>query len=322
MRFHENEEVRCIDTFSHHSILGKNSERLFDARFTPLQRMLGDPVVKGVYAKFMSVFNLRDNQGAPEGTNSFAKNLVRIAFTANLPFASQMNCEDLLVSMRNNHVSHSMLVNLEPFSTFEESLKAIDRYPRQFFAIAHFAPTDDLDAFAKQANSAFDHGAKGIYVHPILDERDPSCELYHRIAEVCAAHDLPMICRTGLTHYSERHDAELALAPKYESLIKAHPKTSFVLSHSNLAQYRDAIAMAKTSENIWLDTAWQNVQSISEMIQEIGAERILFASDWPILGDQQAVQRRILEKLNLDAQQLEAITFMNANRLYRLDLFK
>ena len=175
-------------------------------------------------------------------------------------------------------------------------------------------------AFEERFQEAVRAGSKGLAIHPILEQQAVSSVHYDRCASLCGEAGIPLICRTGVTYYSDVYDAQAADVRNFEKLIQAHPKTRFVLSHSNLADYEPAIAIAKRFPNTILDTAWQTAASLKKIIDSIGAERVLFASDWPVLGDQQRTQRRILSKLKLKPGELERISWKNATDLYRISL--
>ena len=53
-------------------------------------------------------------------------------------------------------------------------------------------------------------------------------------------------------------------------------------------------------------------------MQAIGFDRVVLGSDWPVLGDQQAVQLNLLKALKLSAQNSEKLSILNAERIYNL----
>jgi len=64
--------------------------------------------------------------------------------------------------------------------------------------------------------------------------------------------------------------------------VKRFPDLTFVLCHIGLADKEDTIALARQCDNIILETSGQPVQGIREAAAAIGADRIIFGSDWPL----------------------------------------
>lgn len=57
----------------------------------------------------------------------------------------------------------------------------------------------------------------------------------------------------------------------------------------NLHEPERAIGLAERFSNVLLDTSWQPGEVIAEACRRVGAAKILFASDWPLLGDNHRV---------------------------------
>lgn len=80
----------------------------------------------------------------------------------------------------------------------------------------------------------------------------------------------------------------------------------------------EAIRMAKKNPNIYLDTSsipYPHI--IAKAIHELGAERIVFATDNPA-GDPVSDLQKILN-LNLDKQTQEQILWKNSAKILKLD---
>ena len=101
-------------------------------------------------------------------------------------------------------------------------------------------------------------------------------------------------------------------------MVAANKDIQFIFTHSNLANYEIAIQMCEVFENVMLDSAWQSPESVGAMIKTLGSDRVMFASDWPMMGDQQKVQIRIFNKLKLNTESTEKVFFKNAQRIFKL----
>jgi predicted TIM-barrel fold metal-dependent hydrolase len=85
-----------------------------------------------------------------------------------------------------------------------------------------------------------------------------------------------------------------------------------------------ALDIAVEFRNVWVDTAWQPAEIIAEAARVIGPERVLFASDWPFLGNNIAVGlQRIRDCVDaglLRENEAELILGRNAAGLLKLEV--
>lgn len=315
--------MKWIDSYAHVKTFSPvraevTTSPLLDLALDATMRALHQPSVRKLYGRYMDLLNQRDNLGMSSRLTAVSKAVSRISLATNLPFSGAMDELDLLESMGKNSIDHCILVNLEPYGSADEILDIARREPSAFTAVVHLkkaAPS----SFLKRAESAVEKGARGLAIHPILEGLSPTSDHYQECARFGAEKGVPLVCRTGVTFYSEGYDAKAGEIENYETLVRGHPRTVFVMTHSNLAEYEKAIGFARRHENVFLDTAWQTAGSMRKILKAVGASRVLFASDWPVLGDQQRVQKRILSRLKLSAKDLEKVAGGNARDLYRIN---
>jgi predicted TIM-barrel fold metal-dependent hydrolase len=56
--------------------------------------------------------------------------------------------------------------------------------------------------------------------------------------------------------------------------------------------YHDPLAaldLAEEHANVRVDTSWQPTEIIGEAVRRLGAEKVLFGTDWPLMGQNIAV---------------------------------
>jgi predicted TIM-barrel fold metal-dependent hydrolase len=58
----------------------------------------------------------------------------------------------------------------------------------------------------------------------------------------------------------------------------------FILAHLNFHEPEVAMALAEEHDNVSVGTSWQPSEAIGEAVRRLGAERVFFGSDWPIVG--------------------------------------
>jgi predicted TIM-barrel fold metal-dependent hydrolase len=63
--------------------------------------------------------------------------------------------------------------------------------------------------------------------------------------------------------------------------VAAHPGVRFILGHAGARDVSDAIPFARKHQNVWLGIHGQGVSVLRKLIDRVGADRLLFGSDWP-----------------------------------------
>ena len=174
----------------------------------------------------------------------------------------------------------------------------------------------------------------GIHIHPGYVRE--SCEAVETAAQAgirLIGELVPYL--HGWEDYSSRALAEiLEAAEKYgmvvsahpmnmkqmEQMVEEHPNTTFVFAHpgepERVAAY---LAMMRRQENVCLDlsgTGLFRYGLVHYLVNQIGAERIVFGSDYPICGVQMYVAGVLAEKIS--DREKEAILGGNAKRILQI----
>ncbi len=203
----------------------------------------------------------------------------------------------------------------------------IRQHPDRLVAYASFNATGGRRALDELAR-AFDAGIAGIgelnppaqgysYEDPYLD----------KALEFAAQHGKPVnfhVTDPQIGDYPGK------IETPFQSLRKLalhHSKTTFVFAH--LAGMME-LPTLKALENVYLDTAavplLYSDGIYQDAIDQIGAERILFGTDYPLrtFPKQQkapdfATHLNALQACGLDPQDLESLLYKNARKLHFLD---
>jgi predicted TIM-barrel fold metal-dependent hydrolase len=119
-------------------------------------------------------------------------------------------------------------------------------------------------------------------------------------------------------------DPQQGSAERFSKWYENYPKTRFILAHMNFHDPGLSFDLCEEFENLSVDTSWQPTEVIGEAVRRVGAERVLFGSDWPLIGNNMSVGRqRIQECIDiglLNQQQARLILGENANQLLGLTL--
>ena len=144
-------------------------------------------------------------------------------------------------------------------------------------------------------------GLQGIKLHPNFQGYcvdDPALASVWRCAE---ERGIPVLVHTW--------DRDPNCRPSFFApLAEAHPTVPFILGHSGGTPtgVREAVAVAREHPNIYLDICGSLLTSneLEWMVAEVGAERVLFATDVPWLDPRFELGRLAYARLSVEEQRL------------------
>lgn len=211
--------------------------------------------------------------------------IVGLAPLPNLLFESTVR--DLLEEMEINEVDRALLVADPDWSPNDFVLNASQADSRLMAAVG--VPPGD-PAAVRLLEQLSERGARALRINPTTDHEEPDSPRYRTLIGAAAELGLPVILHTGTAHPHLFLKAQASSdAGRFSAWFADFPKARFVLAHMNGHQPEAAIDLALEHPNVYVDTSWQPAEVIGEAVRRMGAERILFATDWPILGDNLAV---------------------------------
>ena len=112
-------------------------------------------------------------------------------------------------------------------------------------------------------------------------------------------------------------DADL---PMMEKLAREHKDISFVFAHpGDLPRVKAHVEVMRRCENVYLDlsgTGLFRYGMLKHLVDSVGAERILFGTDYPICNPEMYVHAVLFEKIS--DRERELIFAGNAKRLLKL----
>jgi predicted TIM-barrel fold metal-dependent hydrolase len=227
---------------------------------------------------------------------------------------------DLKSIMDETQVNYSVVIAHPPVASNEFVLEACANEPRLF-------PVVNVPSGTAKPGEALKHyvaqGARALKIHPAADGEGVDSHRYAALLSTAAELKIPVIIHTGCLQshlfYKDPHQGE---AQKFAPWFKEYPQVKFILAHMNFHEPNIALDLAEKYENVYVDTSWQPTETIGEAVRRLGSERILFATDWPFVGNNQRVGiARIYECVEMgmmNTQDAENILGKNAARL--LDL--
>lgn len=226
---------------------------------------------------------------------------------------SMASRENLLGNMDRNGIDVSVLLPIAPFSTSEDYLEKVKDEPRMLtFASAHPLQGD----WAGRLHAAMENGCRGLKIHPILQELEPSSEFYFNLLEEYGKYGRPVLTHSGpFNYYIPRSPYSLyGSVSRFVPLISSFPHIPFILGHMGIHESGDAIQVASQYENVYLETSFQSLRSVREAVKTVGKERVLFGSDWPE-ADQGTSLKIARKAAGSDRDLMERILGKNAESL-------
>lgn len=249
---------------------------------------------------------------------AFRRAVDEIAALAPLPnLVLESTPRDLESAMEASAVDRAILVAHPPFSSNDFVMDAIAANPKLIAAVNIPASVENP---AELLSEYLERGASLLKIHPASDGKGADHEGYHAMLKVADDRGLPVIIHTGCFHsrlYFK--DAALGEAPIFAPWFSSYPHVKFVLAHMNFHDPMLAIDLVEEHPNVWVDTSWQPSETIGEAVRRVGSERILFGSDWPIVGNNIQVSlariRECHEDGSISREDLERILGLNAEKL-------
>jgi uncharacterized protein len=197
----------------------------------------------------------------------------------------------------------------------ERWLEAIERSPDRdrFVPFASIHP--HWSGWREQLRDASSRGVRGIKVHPEFQRLFPDEPAMMEVYEECDRLGLVVLFHAGRSGIEPEFMRKYALLRRYEPAIEAFPRVQFVLGHAGARDVADAMRLAASHQNVWLEITGQGVTQLDAILAANGSDRIVFGSDWPFYPLAATLAKVLLvTERRRDAR--PAILRENADRLF------
>lgn len=203
-------------------------------------------------------------------------------------------------ALDENHIDYAVSLPVMPNSSFEEALAASKLEPRLLpFTSADFRlPIPEMKAKLKRD---IIRGAKGLKLHPILQNVPLTDERTYAAVEVFGEMGLPITSHCGINDYYKPGSKYQPLAPKEYgelhymlALIERYPDYILIPAHAggDCGWEYEELAQAVHRhgwKNVYTDTSFKNAKVMRELAGLFGEDKLLFATDYPFDGITQSV---------------------------------
>ncbi|MDP6346942.1 MAG: amidohydrolase family protein [Dehalococcoidia bacterium] len=231
-----------------------------------------------------------------------------------------------------HEIQHRLLARLERRNQWTCAMA--QEHPN-FYATITLDPIMSPDAMRQEIrDKVTSHDARAIKLHPPIGRFFPNHQSLWPIYETAQTLDVPIVFHVGAHPHPDNPElpVEYSKPEHFEDVATAFPKLRLVLAHMGVGPaewyphlfqpyYNAALALARRHPHLCFDVSaavgaeWPQDKLLA-MIRQIGAERVLFGSDFPWWDP--GVAQRGLEQLGLSAEEKRFILYENAQRMFEL----
>jgi predicted TIM-barrel fold metal-dependent hydrolase len=170
---------------------------------------------------------------------------------------------------------------------------------------------------------AENHGARGIKLHPVLQQLDLGDLGLAPLFEACRQLDLTVLTHSG----PSRGGPQYAEPDAIRSLLSSQPDLRVIVAHMGGAAWRQLPGLARDFPGAYFDLCeiieWLGAANAPDpaafvdLIREVGVERVLLGSDFPWYDIDHSAQL-VMELPGLSMAERESILGLNAIRFLGL----
>lgn len=242
---------------------------------------------------------------------------------------------DVLANMERAGVDRTITANFAPPRIIHENnlwtIETASSSDKRLIPLVSFHP-----AMKGGIRSLLEHyvrlGAKGIKLHPMAQGFSPHDGKLAELYRGCNEASLPVVFHCGRVANARLN--EYSDLKMIRPLIEKHPSVPFILTHMADGNAGDVVETARNYGNVSFDTSivitgyppimetnnasWLDDDEVAGIIGSIGAERVVFGSDYPWGSPSHDIAR--IMALKLDEDQKRLIFSGNAARLFKLEI--
>ncbi|MBI1977366.1 MAG: amidohydrolase family protein [Candidatus Omnitrophica bacterium] len=189
---------------------------------------------------------------------------------------ARQTLSDMLNVMRRFGVAKSVIFPIDEaspgpaYARMNRKIARVIERERSLIGCARLNPNEKKASF-EEIDHAVRLGFRAVKLHPRSDRFN--AHLAKPLFEAIDQKRLAVVLHTG--HEPNCHPSE------WHHIFKAYPRTFFVLAHSGKDLFREAIEIAKELKNVYLDTSTLSYYRTGQILREVGAHKVVFASDIP-----------------------------------------
>lgn len=188
---------------------------------------------------------------------------------------------------------------------------ACKAHPGRIFGVASIPTHVGRKVYMEEARRCVeDLGFIGFKFHPYHHGGPPLSAKGILALDAAREFRLPLMIHTG-------PGAPWALPSMMIPAARKYPDVTLIAAHSGMEIYaEDALIAATECENIILETSWTSPGKVMLFIRQLGADRVVMASDLP---SNVPIQKAIFDSLDLTKSERDTTLWHLPIKLFRLE---
>ncbi|HEX2173519.1 MAG TPA: amidohydrolase family protein, partial [Dehalococcoidia bacterium] len=164
-------------------------------------------------------------------------------------------------------------------------------------------------------------GAKGIKLHPVVQQFHIDDERLRPIYETAQRLEMPIIFHGG--YFIAGQGGEYARPRRLARIAEQYPRLTSVLAHCGVGFFEESIELAEQYPNVYFDCcaiiipdsplARLDDDELVNLLRRLGTDRVFYGSDWPFYDPRADLER--LRGLALTDDEKRRIFSQNARRV-------
>lgn len=238
-----------------------------------------------------------------------------------LPFtlptlAVNSTADDLLSEIKTHSLAYVVTAAHPPAISnefiFEQSQKNTQFIP----CLSYTESEKDADYFEipKLAQPQF-----LLKLYPMAEDFNLNSSHLEAILELWNKNSWPMLVHTGALYSSFFKKPTAGQIENLTQMVKKYKNIKFILLHMNIFKPYEAIEFCQKFENTFVTISWQSEELITIANKKLGSEKLLFSSDWPLLGNNIELRKNMIltlfEKNYISVSDCENIFYNNARNI-------
>jgi len=221
--------------------------------------------------------------------------------------------EELMGALDQNHVDIALVLPFpgsnEP-AIHDRIAGLAEKHRKRIYGVVSLDPHIDEDKYYQEVERCVkDLKFVGLKVHPLGHACVLASKDADKIFQAAQDFDIPLIIHTGI-------GVPLALPSVIIPRAKQFPRVKIVMAHSGAYVYTsEAFVVAAECPNVFLETSWCAPHHIKRLVNQFGAQRVMFASDLP---SNMASELAKYTSIGLSSAQLEQCLSGTAREVFKL----
>lgn len=230
--------------------------------------------------------------------------------------------ENFRTSLEEAQVDYAVCLPIAPYLTFDDLAEAKEQEERILpFTSIDLTRSYDVEA---QLNQDVARGALGLKLHPIIQNTSLDDQRTINALQAFRIHKKPVLVHVGQSIYylgkeKKNNTPEFGQVRYVEEVVRNFPDIKFIIGHAGLFWINEVCRRLGKLPNVWVDTSFQSPEDVRKLVKVFGAEKVLYASDWPY-GNRDPHIKIIKVACRGDAKLEEMLFYRNAQELLGISI--